>query len=188
MKKLLFGTVAVLLMASCAGNGNSEKAREDSIRIADSIAALEAAQAEAEAEQARLDSLRQDSITHEINMRLKPEVFRDFFNEKKMKKDLRALGFNLIEEEYEHEEEWDGYYAIYKRTLNGRTIDIEYGYDTSNGGSIKFSDKNDLEQFKKDLLNSGFKKDEYGYYNHKNLNANYPTFEINRKDVTFGYY
>lgn len=186
MKKLLFGVAMMLLVASCSGNGASEKEREDSVHFADSIAQVEAAKAVAE--QARRDSLGQDSITQEINMRLKPEVFRDYYNEKKMKKDLSALGFKLLKEEYEHEEEWDGYWAKYKRTLNGRTIEIEYGYATSNGGSIKFSDKNDLEQFKKDLLNSGFKKDEYGYYNHKNLNANYPSFEINGRYVNFGYY
>lgn len=56
MKKLLFGAAALFLMASCAGNGTSEKAREDSARIADSIAQVKAA------EEARLDSIRLDSI------------------------------------------------------------------------------------------------------------------------------
>ena len=60
MKKLLFGISALLLLASCSGNGASEKAREDSTRIADSIAQVEAAKVAAE--QARLDSIRADSI------------------------------------------------------------------------------------------------------------------------------
>ena len=60
MKKSLLGAAALLLMVSCASNGTSEKAKEDSIRIADSIAQVEAAKASAE--QARLDSLHQDSI------------------------------------------------------------------------------------------------------------------------------
>ena len=60
MKKLLFFAMSLILMAGCSGNGASEKANEDSIRIADSIAKVEAAQAAAE--QARLDSIRQDSI------------------------------------------------------------------------------------------------------------------------------
>lgn len=61
MKKLLFGAAALILMASCSGNGtSSEKDTEDSTRIADSIAQVEAAKAAAE--QARLDSIRQDSI------------------------------------------------------------------------------------------------------------------------------
>lgn len=60
MKKLLLGAAALFLMASCSGNGPTEKTKEDSVRIADSIAQVEAAQAAAE--QARLDSIRADSI------------------------------------------------------------------------------------------------------------------------------
>ena len=60
MKKLLLGAIVIFLMASCSGNGASEKANEDSIRIADSIAQVEAAKVAAE--QARLDSIRADSI------------------------------------------------------------------------------------------------------------------------------
>ena len=48
MKKVLFGAAALLLMASCSGNGTKEKAKEDSIRIADSITQVEAAQGAAE--------------------------------------------------------------------------------------------------------------------------------------------
>ena len=75
MKILLFGTAALFLMASCSGNGGSEKTKEDSTHIeatrdsllADSIAQAEGARqaeeaAKAAAEQARLDSIRQDSI------------------------------------------------------------------------------------------------------------------------------
>ena len=57
MKKLLLGATVLLLMAGCSGHGTAEKTKEDSTRIADSIAQVEAAN-----EQARLDSLRQDSI------------------------------------------------------------------------------------------------------------------------------
>ena len=194
MKKLLLGALALFLMASCSGNGSSEKEREDSIPKVDSLAQMEATRqteetAQAAAELARIDSLRQDSINQEIKMRLKPTLFNDFFNEKRMKKNLRAIGFKLVDEEFEKYEEFDSYWAKYKRTLNGRTIEVEFGYDTSNGGSIKFSDKNDFAQFKTDLLNSGFKKDEFGQYNHRNLNSSYPTFEIEGKNtVTFGYY
>ena len=60
MKKILFGAAALFLMTNCSGNGTTEKTSEDSIRIADSIAQVEAAQAAAE--QARQDSIRQDSI------------------------------------------------------------------------------------------------------------------------------
>ena len=58
MKKLLFGAVVLFLMASCAGNGESEKVQEDSSQTADSLAQVEAVQAEV----ARQDSIRQDSI------------------------------------------------------------------------------------------------------------------------------
>ena len=60
MKKLLLGAAALLLMASCSGNGTSEKTNEDSARINDSISQVEANQAAAE--QASVVSLRQDSI------------------------------------------------------------------------------------------------------------------------------
>ena len=53
MKKILFGAVVVLLMVNCSGKGASENAREESARLADSIALVEAAAA---------DSVRQDSI------------------------------------------------------------------------------------------------------------------------------
>ena len=41
MKKMLIGAAALLLMASCSGNGTTEKTLEDSARIADSIAQVE---------------------------------------------------------------------------------------------------------------------------------------------------
>ena len=75
MKKVVSGAAALLLLASCSGNGASEKAKEDSIRIADSIAQVEAAQAAAE--QARLESMRQDSIRQDSIERAEfPEVVR----------------------------------------------------------------------------------------------------------------
>lgn len=60
MKKLLLGGTVLLLMASCSGNGTSEKAQENAAHLADSIAQVEAAKAAAE--QARQDSIRQDSL------------------------------------------------------------------------------------------------------------------------------
>ena len=71
MKKILYVALSIITagiwVASCTNGGsggNAEKLREDSIRIADSIAEEEAAKAQAlqAAEQVRLDSLRQDSI------------------------------------------------------------------------------------------------------------------------------
>lgn len=60
MKKFLLGAAALFLLVNCAGKGASEKDQEESDRIADSIAQVEAERAAAE--QARQDSIRQDSI------------------------------------------------------------------------------------------------------------------------------
>lgn len=67
MVKGLFGIViaALILLPSCAHNDSTQNALEDSARIADSIAQVEAA-----AEQARLDSIRQDSIALEEKLNL----------------------------------------------------------------------------------------------------------------------
>ena len=79
MKKLLFGAVALLLMASCSGNGTTEKANDDSARIADSIAQVEAAKAAAE--QARVDSLRQDSIANAEKAAQEASKYDDLINQ-----------------------------------------------------------------------------------------------------------
>ena len=60
MKKFLFGILSLILVTGCTRNGRSEKEIEDSMRIADSIAQIEAAKIAAE--QAIQDSIRQDSI------------------------------------------------------------------------------------------------------------------------------
>ena len=73
MKKLLFGVTALLLMTSCSGNGTTEKASDDSARIADSIAQVE--NAKAAAEQARLDSIRQDSIRQDSIKKAEADAF-----------------------------------------------------------------------------------------------------------------
>ena len=65
MKKLLFGAAALLLMASCSGNGTTEKANYDSTRIADSVAQVDTAKAKAEVEKVSQDSIKQESITKE---------------------------------------------------------------------------------------------------------------------------
>ena len=70
MKKLVLMAVAIVAVsfASCGNKaGDAAKAQQDSIRIADSIAAVEAAAAEAEqaAAQAAADSLNADSTATE---------------------------------------------------------------------------------------------------------------------------
>ena len=92
MKKLLFGAAALLVMVMASCNGASEKAREDSIRIADSIAQIEAAKAAAE--QARLDSIRQDSIQNAEEFSRVVKALENLPNEKdKIVGYLTALGF-----------------------------------------------------------------------------------------------
>ena len=51
MKKFLFGTIAVLLMASCTGKRGSETTNDDSTGISDSIKQIETVQPEDEKEQ-----------------------------------------------------------------------------------------------------------------------------------------
>lgn len=65
MKKLVLMAVAIVAV-SFASCGNAAKAQQDSIRIADSIAAVEAAAAEAEQAAAQAaDSLNADSTATE---------------------------------------------------------------------------------------------------------------------------
>lgn len=66
MKKLvlMFVAIAAVSFASCGNKAaDAAKAQQDSIRIADSIAAVEAAAAEAAAQAAQADSLGGDSAT-----------------------------------------------------------------------------------------------------------------------------
>ena len=100
MKKFLFGAAALLLMASCSGNGTSEKKTEDSTRIADSIAQVETTrQAEIAAEQARLDSIRQDSIAKVEKTAQEASQYDDLVNQyaalvNKLDKEARSGNFN----------------------------------------------------------------------------------------------
>ena len=140
MKKLLFGAAALLLMASCSGNRTTEKASDDSARIADSIAQVETAKAE----QTRLDSIRTDSLKHE-----EEELFYNSLpnikklavsDNKKETKYLHSLGFKGAFKEKGMEEDWraegtftleegqrkcivkahiDGYYQDYSITITG---------------------------------------------------------------------
>lgn len=61
MKKNLLGVAVLLLLASCMGNNTTEKGNEDSANIVDSVAKAEIDKT-ASAEQARPDSIRQDSV------------------------------------------------------------------------------------------------------------------------------
>ena len=68
MKKLVLMAAAIVAVsfASCGNKAaNAEQATADSIRIADSIAAVEAAAAEAAAAAAAADTLATDSVAAE---------------------------------------------------------------------------------------------------------------------------
>ena len=118
MKKLLFGAAALLLMASCSGNRTTEKASDDSARTADSIAQVETAKAAAE--QARLDSLRTDSIKHEeekLFYNSLPNIKKLAVSDhKKVTKYLHSLGFKGAFKEKGMEEDWraDGTFTLEK--------------------------------------------------------------------------
>lgn len=102
MKKFLFGAAALILIASCSGNDASEKVREDSTRIADSIAQVETTrQAEIAAEQARQDSIRQDSIAKVEKAAQEASQYDDLVNQyaalvNKLDKEARSGNFNNI--------------------------------------------------------------------------------------------
>lgn len=108
MKKLLFGATALLVMTSCSGNGSSDKSSDDATFRADSIAKVEAAKAAAE--QARLDSLRTDSINKaeaESFYNSLPKLKKlATFDEKKVTKYLHSLGFNGTFKVEGMEEDW----------------------------------------------------------------------------------
>ena len=105
---LSFGIVGAV---SCGGK-EGEKATEDSIRRADSIAQVKAAEekALAAAEQARLDSLRQDSIEKREKAIEKIPSFSQI-NGANMESVLKKAGFKIKKKT--GEEPWGGDYYTY---------------------------------------------------------------------------
>ena len=145
MEKILYVAVSIITagiwVASCTNGGsggNSEKLREDSIRIADSIAEEETARAEAlqAAEQARLDSLRQDSIerVQKDIQAFTPSLFVtksggswDF--KSNITSALKKIGFTLSQKKlvknliYTSEgESYEGYKVTYINNVIGVTV------------------------------------------------------------------
>ena len=167
MKKLLLGAAVVLLMVSCAGR-NAEKERDDSIRSADSIAAVEASQA---AEQAHLDSIKFEE------QRLKPSAFlgvssssnhKEFYllDENKIFSNLKNMGFTkgkTKKSEYTYTGEWQ--YLTSKTDFTNDSQESSDNitvivYNIDKGGicedenyvKIKFKDERNKEAFIDDLL------------------------------------
>ena len=173
MKKVLFGVVTLILMANCTGNSALEKAREDSARIADSIAQIEAIrQAEVAAQvaavQARMDSIRQDSIAKEEKMRITPTVFWTIAGDVMTSdKNLKKYGFKKIKEiKTPIDPEMDFYEEtiIYRRTFNGRKVDYENSCGDCCVETMTFYDKADLDAFIEELEKSGYKNSGKGEY------------------------
>ena len=170
MKKLLFGAVVLLLMVSCSGNGTTEKAQEDSKRLADSIAQVKAA-----AEQARLDSIRQDSIqkaeleAFNINLFVSPfkeEGFQgkgmELKTDKQISKALANLGFSenksvrtRTEEICGSWETWKSTKYTYSKTIGDKTIIVENEDELE----IIFPNSELKEKFMKSAIKAGYKKD-----------------------------
>lgn len=136
MKKILFGATALILMVSCSGNGTSyEKARQDSIRIADSIAQVEAAKAIAE--QARQDSIRQDSIKRIEKAIASIPSFYEFEKNSHRGKFLKERGFNVTEKYVYEGGDLVDYYDV-KATFQP-TEGISCTFKNNMGGAAGFS-------------------------------------------------
>ena len=138
MKKLLFGLAALFLLTSCVGKRNSEKTREDSARVADSIAQVEAAKAVVE--QARQDSILLYQINEEYQKGLilttgniKGVNAEGTYNELTMKFIVEnntnitwdANDYNItfkVKEEYQIEESGDLDVKWFNRKAKGKTV------------------------------------------------------------------
>lgn len=179
MKKCSFislGSLALLLLSmSCSDGGRAQREREDSIRIADSIAQVEAAQAAAE--QARLDSIRQDSIAQEEKLNL---AQKSFIDNTSWLKTLPKFGFELKSKKTTEDwDEWEGTDRVletryvYQRDLNGRIVTFEFslrkykegGLEIGNGydATMYIKDPQEMEAFISDIKKLGKAKNGYLY-------------------------
>lgn len=121
MKKLLFYVAGMLLLpavvSSCSG-GNAEKEREDSIRRADSIAAVRQLQ-EVEAE-ARLESIKNEatSIKPSFFLERASSVTYTFTSTGETSSQLKSVGFKKISSKNVDLSETHGeeYYDVYRET------------------------------------------------------------------------
>lgn len=186
MRKSLIFFTPLFILIGCSSKSDmaQEQARQDSIRIADSIAQVEAAQAAAE--QARLDSIRQDSIANEEKMRIDPTYFVNSEGYSKPEELVIKYGFKLKKKETEVLDEENGVESrtfIYSRNFNNRRIDFESWYDTCSGVTIVFRDKIDFDNFIEDLIKNGFKwdRDTKSY-----INKNDIQIHVNGKKFSYG--
>lgn len=195
IKHFLISIVAVGFLTGCGGK-DTEKIREDSIRVADSIAAVEAARA---AEQARLDSIRQDSIKmaeEELANRLTILTFckynpddrvMDQLGGSQIYAKLKALGFEKTSQTTEYHgdegclEPWTEEITTFEREKYGYFIKVRIdGVDKKNPAAAKlgsieitFSDSAQRDDFLQTALSNRFKKKRADYYEGPNAEECY---------------
>lgn len=187
MKKILFGAIALLLIASCGGKNESEKGKDRSNRTADSLAQEEAIRqaqeaAQAALEQERLDSIRQDSIRQEEKMRIDPMIFARDGYEKKL---LKQYGFKVVYDRkfinYDiGDEGFEDYEIRYTRNFNGRKIVYDAWGTTCMGATLTFYDPIDKKNFIEDIKKAGYRKENSNCYIRENP---WHQITINGKEV-----
>lgn len=134
MKKLLFGVMALILLASCSGNGGTDKSREDSILRADSIRqadSIAAAEVALKAQQAMQDSIRQDSVRNDEAFANALKALEHLPSSGNLDKYLKGLGFtgsskSSVRSEYDDAEGFDREVDVqkfnYTLTLGNKSI------------------------------------------------------------------
>ena len=168
IKKVLFGAVALILMASCSGNGNKQ------LKAPQTLASDSVTQAESAAEQARRDSIRQDSIRNaefeafNINLFVSPfreEGFKgkgmEIKSDKQISKALTNLGFSenkSVRTRYEeicgNDETWKSTKYTYSKAIGDKTIIVE----SEDEVEIIFPDSELKDKFMKSAIKAGYKK------------------------------
>lgn len=171
MKKLLFGCVALLLVAGCSGNGNKQLEAPETI-TSDSISQMDAAAQQAE--MARRDSIRRDSIIkaelEAFNINLFVSSFKEegfsgrgmeLKSDKQISKALANLGFSESKSVRTRTEEICGSYETWKSTkytysksIGDKTIIVENEDEVE----IIFPDSELKDRFMKSVSKAGYKK------------------------------
>ena len=184
------------VIISCSGGKNAEQEREDSIRRADSLAAIEA-QIEA-LEQARLDSLRQDSLnrvaskltfqTFSVSEKVDGVSLQSLDSDKKIESRLKEKGFELTETKKEQKKDYDWtpqnptFYTVtvktYTKTIGDKTtvVKLEGGDGYVSNVVINFPDSSDVDEFKSTV--KGKLKDPDVYWHEMNISYKGSTVEI----------
>lgn len=172
MRKCSFvslGILAILVLAmSCTDGGRTEREREDSNRM--EVASAQEEAAKAAAEQARVDSIRQDSINNAtagltFQMFCKPEKIegislQSFLSFKQIKSNLEALGFSETGTEKKKERAYDWtpedptYYTktitTFSKSSGENTTTVRVGGSDGDVDEVKidFPKDNDVLEFK----------------------------------------